>query len=98
VQKSIFLTEFAGDSRINGLLVAKRYGETHPRITAEGAAIWLTADAAARGIVVRTQPIREDSDFTLPLGRSPGELGACRAADYSAALEFGSFATPRRVC
>jgi len=44
------------------------------------------------------QPIRDDSDFRVPMGPSPGEFEACGAADYSAALEFGSFATPRCVC
>ena len=50
-------------------------------------------------IAVHTQLICEDSDFTVPIGPSPDALGeACGAADYSAALEFGSFATPRLVC
>jgi hypothetical protein len=33
--------------------------------------------------------------FRVPTGPSPGEFGAHGGADYSAALGFGSFATPR---
>ena len=40
------------------------------------------------------QPIRDDSDFRVLMGPSLGEFGACGAADYPAALEFGSFVTP----
>ena len=35
--------------------------------------------------------------FTVPMGPSPGEFWAREAAEYSAALALGSFATPRQV-
>ena len=108
---AIWLTAADADAASRGIALhtavqSQRRGSSAQRIgvppeTADGAS--LLARTSRRAIFAAAnsrpmQPIRDDSDFTVPMGPSPGELGACGAVDYSAALEFGSFANPRRVC